>query len=117
MAETLTIRGSVVAGSAVPFPIALDEALSLKRKHYDEVDLTSDSATPLNFGGITNAHVVVLVATRKTRARVTSADGATQIVPFTLLVLRCDDVPITAIDLTRVPGTSTQVKALLVEKN
>lgn len=97
----------------------INEPVVLAHKHYDDVDLSTDATTPLNFGGgVVNAHVVILKAVGgKVRARVTSADGSVQAIPFdTYLLLMSMTVPITAIDLTRVPSQATSVRVFLGEK-
>lgn len=96
----------------------IDETVSLKSRTYVEVELTADTPIAVPFGGVTNANVIIMKALGgKVRARVTSADGATQAVPFdTYWILMSDSVAVTAIDLTRVAGTATTVRVLLGEK-
>jgi hypothetical protein len=94
----------------------LSEALSLTRKDLDTVVLNADAPLSVSFGsGVASAAVVILKATGgKVRARITSADGSQQSIPVDdLLVLIAQSVPITAIDLTRVPGVSTTVDVFL----
>lgn len=94
--------------------IPLVEALNLTAKHVDEVTLVSDSVTPVSFGGLANASVVILQATPKVTAFVTSADGTSQKVPVDdLFVLVSGSVPITALDLQRVAGQSSTVEIFL----
>jgi hypothetical protein len=90
--------------------------LSLTRKDLDSVVLSADAPLSVSFGsGVVSAAVVILKATGgKVRARLTSADGSQQAVPVDdLLVLISQSVPITAIDLTRVPGVLTTVDVFL----
>ena len=108
-------------GTPTSFAASIDavigEALVLKAKHYDTILLSADAVSVVSFGGVVNAHVVILKATGKVKARVTSTDGATQAVPFdTYWILMSQSVPITAIDLTRVPATDTTVFVFLGEK-
>lgn len=92
------------------------EQLNLVQKDYDTLVLAADAPVSVSFGGgVTAASVVILKAVGgKVRARVTSADGSTQAVPFdSLLILISRTVPITAIDLMRVPGMATTVDVFL----
>jgi len=108
---------SAPASLAASITAAIDEPMVLKAKHYDTIKLSVDSAVVVNFGGVTNAHIVILKATGKVKLRVTSTDGATQALPFdTYLILMSQTVPITAIDLTRVAATDTDVMVFLGEK-
>lgn len=96
---------------------SISESLSIKSKQYVPVSLSVDTPVSVPFGTVVNAHVVVLKSTAKAKARLTSADGSTQAVPVDgVLILRSDSVPITAIDLTRVPATDTIVRVFLGEK-
>lgn len=96
----------------------IDESVTLSAKTTTDVLLTVDTPVAVNFGGVTVANVVILKAVGgKVTARLTSADGTSQSVPFdTYLILMNDAVPITAIDLTRVAGTSTIVRVFLGDK-
>lgn len=108
-------------GSALSFaPLmeaTINEPKSIKAKQVSEQVLAADAPVAVDFGGVVNAHVVILKATGKVRARVTSADGAAQSIPFdTYLILMSDSVPVTAVDLTRVAGAETTVRVFLAEK-
>lgn len=96
----------------------VSESVTVSAKMSTDVTLTTDSPTVVPFGGVTNAHIVILKSTGgKVRARVTSADGSAQAIPFdTYWILMSDSVPITAIDLTRVAGTETTVRVFLATK-
>lgn len=97
---------------------AINEAKTLAAKEICELALNADAPVAVPFGGVVNANVVILKSTGgKVKARVTSADGAQQSVPFdTYFILMSESVPITAIDLTRVAGTVTTVRVFLAEK-
>lgn len=96
-------------------PIA--ETLQLKERQLWEEILTVDTPVVVSFGGVANAHVVVVKSNRKVRVRLTSADGSQQSVPVDgLLHIICKSVPITAIDVMRVAATETKVKVFLGEK-
>ena len=103
---------------AVSSVAPINESIQLKAKESTDVLLTVDSAVAAPFGGVTNAHIVILKAVGgKVKARITSADGATQSVPFdTYFILMSESVPVTAIDLTRVAATPTTVRVFLAEK-
>ena len=96
----------------------IDEPLALKSKQFSDMTLSVDTPVTVPFGTVVNAHIVILKALGgKVKARITSADGATQAIPFdTFLILMSQTVPITAIDLTRVLATATTVKVFLGEK-
>lgn len=95
----------------------IDEALTILAKQVSEMTLNADAPASVAFGGVTNAHIVILKADNKVKALVTSADGVAQAVPFdTYWILMSESVPVTAITLTRVPGTVTTVRVFLAEK-
>lgn len=97
----------------------ISEGKTLKAKQLCDLSLEVDTPVVVPFGGVVNAHVILLKATGgKVKARLTSADGTQQSVPFdTYLILMSEAVPLTAIDLTRVAGTVTQVRVFLGEKS
>lgn len=98
----------------------INEVTQLVRKKFDTITLTVDTPVAVNFGGLTDANIVILKSTGgvKVRARITSADGTQQAIPFdTFLILMSMDVPITAIDLTRLPATETEVRVFLGEED
>lgn len=98
----------------------LDEQLVLKAVHVESFELTSSSPVIINFGNVTNAHVVVIrVYGAHVKATLTSADGTNQSVPVDPLFVEISmSVPITALTLTRDSGSTfnTTVKLLLGEK-
>ena len=108
------------SGSGCPtidFPFL--EELTLATKNYDEPDLLVDTPVPVQFGGVTNASVVIISTVNGARitALITSADGVSQAIPVDdTLILICRSAPVTAIDLTRLPATATKVKVFLGEK-
>lgn len=115
--ETTPLTAPLSFAQVLTTPI--NESRVLAKKQSYEVDLTVDSAVAVTYGGVTNAHLVILKAVGgKVRARLTSADGAIQAVPFdTYFFLFSESVPITAIDLTRTAGTVTTVRVFLGEKS
>jgi hypothetical protein len=124
MADVFQLGGSYTtapasgAPSADPSYIApIDESMTLIRKHHDTIDLSTDAVTPISFGGVINAHVLIIKTVGgKVSIRLTSADGSTQAVPVdSFLAVMSNTVPITAADLTRVPGQETICKVFLGE--
>ena len=128
MSDTFTLQATARAepnstlplGSGCPtITIPFDEQVTLVVKNYDEVDLSVDTPVSVSFGGVVNASVVVIstVNGAKVTARITSADGTTQSIPIDdTFILISRSVPVTAIDLTRLPATATKVKVFLGEK-
>jgi hypothetical protein len=119
LAGAWTAAPAVGAPSSDPdMPAPIDERLSLVRKHYDEVRLTSDGDTVVGFGGVVNAHVVIIKpVTKKVTVKLTSADGTDQVVPVEeFLAVISENTPFTAIDLARETGVITNVKVFLGEK-
>lgn len=70
--------------------------------------LASDSPQAVALDGLSASFVLVKTNT-KIRVRLTSTDGSQQSIPCTFLLLRSEDVPFTAIDLTRQTGVETLV--------
>jgi len=96
----------------------IDEAVTLDEKTLADIHLTVDSAVAVPFGSVINANIIVMKAVGgKVKARLTSADGSVQAIPFdTYLIIMSDTVPYTAIDLTRVASTDTTVRVFLGEQ-
>ncbi len=124
MADTFRITGqwstSPILGtsSAIPaFDAPIDEIVQIIRKNTDDLTLTVDTPVVVSLGGLTNVHVLVIKTIGgKIQLRVTSADGSTQAFPVdTFLMLITQSVPITAIDVTRVANTETQVHVFMGE--
>ena len=95
----------------------IDESMVVLKKTESDVDLNVDTPVPVQFGGVVSANVIILKTVGgKIKARLTSADGSTQSVPVdTTFILISRSVPITAIDLTRVPATPCQVRVYIGE--
>lgn len=119
MADIYSITGSYQSTPAVgvpsgiaSIPVPIDESTTLVKKDYYTISLDVDGPVSVPFPpGMTVANVVNAKTTGgKVTMRVTSPDGALQafpIDPFLALITR--SVAITAIDLTRIPGTPTVV--------
>lgn len=125
MADSFALQGSygvTPLGNPVSFaPLIIaqiSEGIQVKAKQVSEMVLSADAPATVDFGGVVNAHIVILKSTGgKVRARVTSADGVSQAVPFdTYWILMSEALPLTAIDLTRVAGAETTVRVFLAEK-
>jgi hypothetical protein len=108
--------GALLQSGAAAITAPIQEYLTLDEKNLDQYQLTSDSPQAVGFGGVANANVLIVSSDRKVMVQVTSADGTAQAIP-------CDDqlivisrtVPITAVSLTRVPATLTNVSVFLGE--
>lgn len=125
MADIFNLSGSYSTSPASGFPsgdpvidAAIAESMVLSSKAFTTVNLDADGAESVSFGDLDEAHVIILRAVGgKVMARFTSADGATQAVPFDeFFAVISSSVPFTALDLTRVAGTSTKVNVFLGEK-
>jgi hypothetical protein len=126
MADVFRLSGEFSAAPAV-YELGVQQApeilapllhsLYLLRRANLTLSLTSDAPVAVNFGSLTGAHVIVLQSTSKVRARVTSSDGSAQALPVDpLQILLSLAVPVTALDLTRLPGINTEVNVFLGEK-
>lgn len=126
MADVFRFSGEFSAAPAT-FELGVQQApeilapvlhsLYLVRRLNTVISLDSDAPVSVNLGSMTGAHVVILQATSKVRARLTSSDGSQQALPVDpLQVLLTLAVPVTALDLTRLPGVATEVQVFLGEK-
>ena len=93
---TQPLSGSPSGVPSCEAPIA--ETVVLGRSLPTSYSLTADAPVPVDLGGITNVHVLVVKTTGgKVRVRITSSDGATQAIPVdSFLSLTTLSVPITA---------------------
>lgn len=124
MADTFNFNGSITTtplglpnSFVASLSIPIQESFTLDAKTSGEVTLSSDSAAPLNFGGVTDANVVtlkVLPGAAPVTAAITWANGTAQKVPIdTYTVLMSEGFPLTAITLTRTAGVLTTVEYFL----
>lgn len=116
---TVTPQSGNPSGSSI-ISIPIDESQYLKYKALDEFELTSDAVRTIDFGSVANAHVVMIkLVGGKARVRLTSTDGgAQQAIPVdSFLFLLANSVPITALDITRLTGTTITCKVFLGEKS
>lgn len=90
----------------------------LATEQYSQLTLASDSPAALPFGGLSEANVLIVKCVGgKVRVRITSADGSQQSVPVdSFLALISASVPMTTVDVTRVPGVQTVVRYFLGQK-
>lgn len=97
----------------------ISERVGIKNKAIAVYNLTSDSPVSVSLAGMTGINVLMLKTVGgKVRVRLTSADGAQQAIPVDSFIALIDlTVPITAIDLTRNPATSTTVQLFLGERS
>jgi len=123
--STFQLSGSITISPAVGCPsgqfntgICLSEMMYLSATAQDgDFSLTVDTPVVFPFGAVTNANIIFIKTSAKVKVRLTSADGATQSVPVdSLLILEAVSVPVTAIDFTRVAGTSTTVQVFIGQK-
>ena len=126
MADLFKLTGSYSTQPAVGAPSAspqvvstgINESITLAQKSLDDYVLTADAAQVVDFGGLlpVGAHLVIIKVASggKVKVRITTTDGATQSIPVdSVLHLISLSVPVTAIDLTRIPGTPTEVTVFL----
>lgn len=119
MANAFTLTGEwrVSASTGRPsldpaFTASINEAITLDKRHFWQATLESDALTTVDMGGL-NAHVLIVDATAKCKLHITSADGTAQVIPISSLVLINRDVPITALSVTRLAGTDTDIKVFV----
>lgn len=96
----------------------IDELMTLIRKQLSDYELTGDAPVDVDFGGLANAHVVIVKSVGgKVRVRLTSADGSQQAISVdSFAVIMSQSVPYTAIDLTRPPAVGITVTVFLGER-
>ena len=116
--QNLAFTGSVTLKPPVGFPsgqpttlVSYDEKVSLDKNLSGNITLSTDNATSISLGALTGVNWLSIRALgAKVRVRITSSDGTTQAVPVDpTLILRCDSVDITAIDVTRTTSIETEV--------
>jgi hypothetical protein len=123
--DVLTLTGLVKiepdADDTTPFPlsanISLAATLSVAAKLHFAHELTSDGAFSVPLGGLTKVNVLVITVSRKLTVSITSADGATQIIPVDNpgLIHFAGSAGITALSITRQAGADTTVQVLLAQ--
>lgn len=119
MADRFRFSGSYTLEPALGAPSGgvvssapVQEQETLTRKAQLTVDISDDNALAIALGDMSaGVNVIFIRATGgKLRARLTSTDGSQQAIPVDpLLFLISESVVATAIDLTRVAGSTTTV--------
>lgn len=106
--------GGLLASGAIKDSSPISEQVTLQQKNEGSYQLTVDSPVVVDFGGCTNASVIMIVADRKIDVTLTSADGTAQVIPVDgRLDLISRSVPYTAISLTRVAAQLTNVNVFV----
>jgi hypothetical protein len=125
VADSFTLSGQysttpyIGVQSGVPsVSSVINERVALINKLIGQYSLEVDAPVAVDLGGLANVNVLVVKAIGgKVRLRITSADGSAQAIPVDGFLALIDlSVPVTAIDLTRVTGTSTNVEIFLGQR-
>jgi len=123
--QRLLLDGSITVANPVGSPsgepsivLTLNEQVFLKRQLSTNLTLSTDNVVQVSLGTLGAVNFLCIRASGGyVRARITSSQGQTQSLPVDpILILRCDDVNITAIDLTREATVDTEVYIVLGEK-
>lgn len=111
--------GSLLASGATSLTTPVKEDVTLALYNGPDVyKLVADAVQAVAFGGVANANVVEITSDRKIKVRLTSADGALQIIAVDgKLELISRTAPYTAIDLQRVAGQETTVRVFIGQKS
>lgn len=114
LAGSVKIEPNVGAPSADPtLDSLLDETVTLLRRNVQELALAAGALNvAVAMGPVTSAHALIIKTVGGgVTARLTSAAGATQVVPIdSLLILLSATQPITAIDLSSTPAVTVKVQ-------
>ena len=122
MADVFALTGAWTLTPASGYPsldpsvsTTIDETVQLIAKQVGDLTLASDSPIAVDFGGVTNANVVVLKAIGGPCVlSVTWANGTSQTIPFDSAFINISLTnPITAMTITRQPATLTYVRVML----
>jgi len=123
--QQLKVEGSITAQNPVGSPpgqpttlVKLDDSVFLKKVLSTSYSLLSDSPVSVDLGNLEEVNFLSIRAEGGyVRLRITTTMGTTQAVPVDpSLILRSDDVGITAIELTRESTVDTEVYIVLGEK-
>ena len=122
--QILTFNGEVAveppSGNSSGQPtvlVAYSERVAQERQMVTTYTLDADSTVTVDFAPLTEVNFLSIRAVgKKIRVRITSADGSSQSIPVDpTLILRCDSVGITAIDLTRTATYDTDVYLVMTQ--
>jgi hypothetical protein len=127
MADVFRLHGEFSAAPAVfelgvgqgPEQLgAIDHDAYVVRRTSQQILLSGDAPVSIPLGSLTGAHVILIQTTGRVRVRLTSADGSQQAVPADplLILLTPLAAPVTALDLTRTAGVTTEATVFLGEK-
>lgn len=113
---TQPTTGSPSGDPEVETPIM--EQMALRNKTIGQYNLDTNDPVAVSLAGLEGANVVMVKSVGgRVRVRITSADGVEQAVPVdSFMVFTTLTQAITAIDLTRQPGVSTNVRVFLGER-
>lgn len=97
--------------------VTLQEAMSITAKQSIAFTVPSDAAFPIDLSATPNVNALFIDASAKVKLTITTADGATQVIPVDpMMIWFSASVPITALSITRVPSTDTTVRLILGDK-
>lgn len=123
MPEILTLTGQLSfnpthaecgVDSDLSTVVNLQESLSIAAKQMLTFSLSSDLAFPIDLTTTPNVNMLYIDVSSKVKLTITTADGATQVVPVDPVMFWISStVPITALSITRLAGTDTNVKVIL----
>ena len=117
MSAIWNLTGSVAIGPASGSPsgvfaggIPISEAVAIDHGRGNlQYDLVADTPQTVSLDG-RNVIAILVKASAKIVTRISTLSGlVTQSIPGTFFVLRTEDDPITAVDVTRQPGVETIV--------
>lgn len=111
MSDTLTLSGQVAIlpdstsdadlSGDFEIKVPLSQTLTLSRKEGVTVVLADTTPVAVNLGALVNVHALIIRTNLAISVTVTSASGASQVIPVdSLLVLLTATTPITAITVT-----------------
>ena len=97
--------------------VSYSQRVAQERQLVTTYTLDADPVVSVDFGPLTEVNFLSITAVgNKIRVRITSADGTTQAIPVDpSLILRCDSVGITAIDLMRTATYDTDVYLVMTQ--
>lgn len=127
LAETLQLNGqlsinpstaSICAdGVDLGTLVNLSETMSISAKLTAAFALTADPAFPINLTTVPSVSALYIETDAKVTLTLTTADGALQLLPVDgMMIWFSASVPITALSITRLAGTTTNVKLILGQK-
>lgn len=127
LAETLLLDGQLSinpspaaacsSGVDLGTTVQLSESMSINAKLATAFTLSADAPFPIDLTATPNVNALYIEADSKVKLTVTTADGAAQLIPVDpIMIWFSGTVPITALSLTRLASTTTNVKLILGQK-